>query len=75
MVRKLKHHEAKLLKKVDLVGFRAESNIRVIEIMRRYHITKREDYTKCVVDLLAYRSHMIDTTSCVASVSVCMCCA
>ena len=48
MVRKLKFHEQKLLKKVDLVGFKAESNIRIVEILRRYHIDKREDYTKCV---------------------------
>lgn len=71
MVRKLKHHEAKLLKKVDLVGFRAESNIRVIEIMRRYHITKREDYTKYVIGTLPRSSHPIGTTSCAASVRIC----
>jgi U3 small nucleolar ribonucleoprotein protein IMP3 len=46
MVRKLKFHEKKLLKKVDLVGFKSEGNIRVVEIMRRYHVQKREDYTK-----------------------------
>ena len=46
MVRKLKFHEKKLLKKVDLVGFKSENNIRVIEVLRRYHIQKREDYTK-----------------------------
>jgi hypothetical protein len=46
MVRKLKFHEKKLLRKVDLVGFKSESNIRVVEILRRYHIQKREDYTK-----------------------------
>ena len=47
-MRKLQYHEKKLLKKVDLVGFNSEENIRVIEIMRKYNVTKREDYTKCV---------------------------
>ena len=42
MVRKLKHHEQKLLKKVDFY----EKNRRVSEVMHRYHIQRREDYTK-----------------------------
>jgi len=42
MVRKLKHHEQKLLKKVNFV----EANIKVVEVLRRYHIQTREDYTK-----------------------------
>jgi len=43
MVRKLKHHEAKLLKKVDL--YKNEST-REMPILRKYHIQKREDYTR-----------------------------
>ncbi|EDQ90675.1 uncharacterized protein MONBRDRAFT_21360 [Monosiga brevicollis MX1] len=42
MVRKLKHHEQKLLKKVDFT----ERNRRTSEVMHRYHIQRREDYTK-----------------------------
>eukprot|EP00043_Microstomoeca_roanoka_P007090 m.68596 g.68596 ORF g.68596 m.68596 type:complete len:178 (+) comp13688_c0_seq1:92-625(+) len=41
-MRKLKHHEKKLLKKVDFY----EKNLRAVEIMQRYYIQKREDYTK-----------------------------
>ena len=37
-MRKLKHHEKKLLKKVDFFWQR-EGNIREIQVMRRYHIT------------------------------------
>eukprot|EP00038_Savillea_parva_P007126 m.167951 g.167951 ORF g.167951 m.167951 type:complete len:182 (-) comp12899_c0_seq1:128-673(-) len=43
MGRQLKHHESKLLKKVDFA--RADSS-RENPILRKYHIQKREDYTK-----------------------------
>lgn len=43
MVRKLKHHESKLLRKVDFV--RQESS-REVPILRKYHIQRREDYTR-----------------------------
>ena len=42
-MRKLKHHEKKLLKKVDFFWQR-EGNIREIQVMRRYHINNREEY-------------------------------
>ena len=42
-MRKLKHHEKKLLKKVDFFWQR-EGNIREIQVMRRYHINDREEY-------------------------------
>mmetsp|Transcript_29592 Transcript_29592/g.76444 ORF Transcript_29592/g.76444 Transcript_29592/m.76444 type:complete len:182 (-) Transcript_29592:1200-1745(-) len=45
MVRKLRHHEKKLLKKVDFVSYK-EDNIRELQVMQRYHIEKREDYHK-----------------------------
>ena len=41
-MRNLKHHEKRLLKKVDFL----EKNRRALEVMRRYHIQRREDYTK-----------------------------
>ncbi|RDD45437.1 U3 small nucleolar ribonucleoprotein IMP3 [Trichoplax sp. H2] len=46
MVRSLKYHEKKLLKKVDFISWKKENNIREIQIIRKYHIKKREDYTK-----------------------------
>lgn len=44
-MRQLKHHEKKLLRKVDLYSWKGEENLRVAKIMRRYHIQNREDYT------------------------------
>jgi len=46
MVRQLKHHEKKLLKKVDFFNWKQDANLREIKIMRRYHIQDREDYHK-----------------------------
>jgi len=47
-MRTLKYHEKKLLRKVDFLGWQQEENLREIQIMRRYHVTKRDDYIKCV---------------------------
>lgn len=38
MVRKLKHHEQKLLRKVDFLQWKSDNNLREVEVMRRYHI-------------------------------------
>ncbi|KAI0289514.1 alpha-L RNA-binding motif-containing protein [Russula brevipes] len=46
MVRQFKHHEKKLLKKVDFFNWKQDANIREVKIMRRYHIQDREDYHK-----------------------------
>lgn len=46
MVRKLKYHEQKLLKKVDFISWKVDKNVREIQVLKRYKITKREDYTK-----------------------------
>ncbi|KAJ1957936.1 U3 small nucleolar ribonucleoprotein imp3 [Linderina pennispora] len=46
MVRQLKYHEKKLLRKVDFLEWRGENNVREIEVMRRYNLTKREEYYK-----------------------------
>ncbi|KAH9963373.1 alpha-L RNA-binding motif-containing protein [Lactifluus volemus] len=46
MVRQFKHHEKKLLKRVDFLNWKQDANIREIKIMRRYHIQDREDYHK-----------------------------
>jgi U3 small nucleolar ribonucleoprotein protein IMP3 len=44
-MRELKHHEKKLLRKVDLYSWKGEDNLRVAKVMRRYHLQNREDYT------------------------------
>ncbi|KAL5527078.1 IMP3 [Sanghuangporus baumii] len=46
MVRQFKHHEQKLLKKVDFLNWKQDANLREIRVMRRYHIQDREDYHK-----------------------------
>ncbi|XP_061654728.1 U3 small nucleolar ribonucleoprotein protein IMP3 isoform X2 [Phyllopteryx taeniolatus] len=46
MVRKLKYHEQKLLKKVDFINWEVDNNIHEVKVLRRYRIEKREDYTK-----------------------------
>jgi U3 small nucleolar ribonucleoprotein protein IMP3 len=43
-MRQLKHHEKKLLRKVDLYSWKGEDNLRVAKVLRRYHIQNREDY-------------------------------
>jgi len=45
MVRKLKYHEEKLLRKVSFVNWEASNNLHENKIMSRYHIEKREEYT------------------------------
>ena len=46
MVRKLKYHEQKLLKKVDFLNWKNDRNLREVKVMRRYHVQDREDYRK-----------------------------
>lgn len=45
-MRQLKHHEQKLLRKVDFLTWKNEENLREIKILRRYHIQNRDDYVK-----------------------------
>jgi len=45
-MRTLKHHEQKLLKKVNFLNWTSDGNIREVKILRKYRIQKREDYTK-----------------------------
>lgn len=45
-MRKLKFHEQKLLKKVDFLNWKNEKNLHEINVLRRYHIQDREDYTR-----------------------------
>ena len=44
MVRKLKYHEQKLLKKVDFLNWKSDANLREVKVLRRYHVQDREDY-------------------------------
>jgi U3 small nucleolar ribonucleoprotein protein IMP3 len=46
MVRKLKYHEQKLLKKVDFFNWKVDNNLSEVKVLRKYCIQKREDYTK-----------------------------
>lgn len=46
MVRKLKHHEQKLLRKVDFTTYSGDNNHRDAEVVRRYNIQKPGDYQK-----------------------------
>ena len=43
-MRQLKHHEKKLLRKVDLYSWKKEDNLRVAQVLRRYHIQDPTDY-------------------------------
>ncbi|CAI5993160.1 unnamed protein product [Closterium sp. NIES-65] len=45
-MRKLKYHEQRLLRKVNFLQWKTENNDRELEVMRRYHITERDDYSK-----------------------------
>lgn len=45
-MRKLKFHEQKLLKKTNLLAWKNEDNLRENAILRKYAISKREDYLK-----------------------------
>ena len=44
MVRKLKYHESKLLKKLDFINWKSDNSLRENKILRRYHVQDREDY-------------------------------
>jgi U3 small nucleolar ribonucleoprotein protein IMP3 len=49
MVRKLKHHEQKLLRKVDLISYKSDGpSHREHSIIRRYHLTHPLDYSKSI---------------------------
>ncbi|THH32169.1 hypothetical protein EUX98_g2034 [Antrodiella citrinella] len=48
MVRQFKHHEQKLLKKVDFLNWKQDTNVREIRVIRRYHLEDREEYHKYV---------------------------
>ena len=45
-MRQLKHHEKKLLKKVDFFSWKEDQNVREAAIIRKYLLQDREDYIK-----------------------------
>lgn len=46
MVRKFKHHEERLMKKVDFLEWKTNDNKNETLVMQRYHLQGREDYVK-----------------------------
>ena len=45
MVRKLKHHEQKLLRKVDFINWEVDNNLHEVKVMKKFFIQKRAQYT------------------------------
>lgn len=45
MVRKLKHHEQKLLRKVDFVNYPSDDQHRAAAVIRRYSVSNSSDYS------------------------------
>lgn len=45
-MRKLKHHEYRLLRKADFLQWKRESNLREIKVARRYHLQNTDEYHK-----------------------------
>jgi hypothetical protein len=50
--RPLKHHEQKLLRKVDFLQWKKERSAREMKVLRKYLVQNRDDYTKCVEALV-----------------------
>jgi len=46
LMRELKFHEQKLLKKVNFLQWKSDQNVREIQVLRRYHVQNRDDYVK-----------------------------
>jgi hypothetical protein len=47
-MRQLKHHEQRLLKKVDFLQWKTDQTLQEVKVMRRYHVQNRDDYAKSV---------------------------
>lgn len=67
MVRKLKHHEQKLLKKVDFLTWKSDASHRAAYVTRHYHLPSPEIYTKYArlvssVKKLAHRLALLEPT-------------
>ncbi|KAJ1977039.1 U3 small nucleolar ribonucleoprotein imp3 [Dimargaris xerosporica] len=67
MVRKLKYHEAKLLKKVNFLEYKNENNVAELEAIRRFNLKNREEYRKYAflandVQRVTYELSLLDPT-------------
>ena len=71
MVRKLKYHEQKLLKKVDFITWKSDKEHRELKIIRKYHLQKREDYTRFEIGIIIYYNYKLYILVGVASVIGC----
>ena len=65
-MRTLKYHEQKLLKKVDFLQWKHDHTLKENQILRRYHITNRDDYIKynriCgLIHKLAHKLEALDS--------------
>lgn len=60
-MRRLKHHEKKLLKKVDFFNWKRENHQHELKVIRRYHLQDREDYTRYnnIVGMITKLSHKL----------------
>jgi len=56
MVRKLKHHEQRLLRKVDFTTYKSDNNHRDAAVLRRYAIQKPSDYSMSTARDVAYET-------------------
>ena len=54
IMRPLQYHEKKLLKKTDFINWNVDNNLHEVSVLRRYHIQKREDYTKYYIIILFF---------------------
>lgn len=43
-MRKLKHHEYRLLRKADFLQWKREGNLREVKVARRYHLQDKDEY-------------------------------
>lgn len=59
-MRKLKHHEKKILKKVDFVNWK--NNVKEVAIMRRYNVTRQEyqSYLKLSMEIRQIAQSILD---------------
>lgn len=60
-MREFKHHEQKLLKRTDFLNWKKERNSHELQVVRRYHLQDREDYTRYSDQRLSY--NFLDTAS------------
>lgn len=63
MLRKLKHHEAKLLKKVDFLDWKEERNLHHSTIVAKYGLSDRDEYLKYHKASFIFNCHLAATSN------------